>query len=270
MTIPAINRLYLSARGVISNCKPITIIRYHSISNTPDPFAISPEAFLLQAEFISASYPIVRLSQIKDLLSDSSGDNKRMLIFTFDDAYCDFFDTAYPILEKFSIPSTVFVPSGRIGKNNTWDSGMPNYLRRSVMNSRQLIQLQKIGLAEFGSHSVDHPSMEKLSVNEMTRQALESKATLEEILDRSITMFSYPYGHFSEMTTKVLIDSRYDLAVTSTWGTSNTSRKIMNLRRIYLNEKDTHDDIRAKIDGLHDISHIRGVRHIEKLGLKVC
>src|SRR5262245_1023775 len=141
MRICAINELYLSARRAVGNGKPITIIRYHSISNTPDPFAISPEALLLQAEFISAHYTIVRLSEVKEILSTSGDDETRLVIFTFDDAYCDFFDTAFPILEKLRIPSTIFVPSGCIGKNNAWDSGRMDYITRPIMTSRQLVEL---------------------------------------------------------------------------------------------------------------------------------
>lgn len=269
MKISSLNEMYLGARRVLSSGKPITILRYHSISKTPDPYTISPEKFELQAEFISRNYNVARLSSLRDgsLLNNHSV--KRTVIFTFDDAYCDFIDIAYPILERLSIWSTMFVPSGLIGKTNTWDSGIPNYVMRPIMSSRQLVQLKTRGLVDFGSHSVSHQSMANLPLLEMKRQVIESKNTLEDILDCSITMFSYPYGHFSQITKKVLLDSCYDIAVTSKWGTLSTCGMLLNLRRIYLTENDTCSSIEAKIDGMHDIYYLRGFRHIEKLGLRL-
>jgi peptidoglycan/xylan/chitin deacetylase (PgdA/CDA1 family) len=258
MMISAINKLYSSARRIITHGKPITIIRYHSISNISDSYTISPKAFLLQAEFISKKYNVARLKQIKNLFSINN-DDKRTVIFTFDDAYSDFFEIVYPILDKFSISCTVFIPSGFIGKYNEWDIHLSNYKRRPIMTSRQLIDLKKKGFVDFGSHSVHHRSMANLSMSEMKKQAVESKKTLEYILDSPITMFSYPFGHFSKVTREILLESQYDIAVTSRWGTLNTSRQILNLNRIYLSEGDTNEDILAKIEGQYDIYYTRAL-----------
>src|SRR3990172_5021902 len=98
MIISALNKLYLSARRIIANAQPITILRYHSISNISDPYSISPEAFRLQAEFISEHYNISRLNQLKDAFSLHNNNlAQRKVVFTFDDAYSDFFDIAHPI-----------------------------------------------------------------------------------------------------------------------------------------------------------------------------
>lgn len=264
-----LNEIYLGASRVLSNSKPITILRYHSISKTSDPYTISPEKFELQAEFISRNYNIARLSKLRDGLLLNNHSVNRTVIFTFDDAYCDFLDVAYPILERRSIWSTLFIPSGLIGKANTWDSEVLNYVRRPILSSGQLIQLKKRGLVDFGSHSVSHESMDSLSLTEMKRQVVESKDVLEDILDCPITMFSYPYGHFSKATKKVLLDAHYDMAVTSKWGTLSTHSMLMNLRRIYLTENDTESSIEAKINGMQDMYHLRGFRHIEKLGLRL-
>lgn len=269
MEISAINKLYLWGRRAITNGKPITIIKYHSISNMPGPYNVSPNAFLLQIEFIKKNYNIARLSQIKDLFSIRDDGDNRTVILTFDDAYSNFFEIAYPILDRLSIPSTIFVPSGFIGKHDTWDSCLSNYVKRPIMTSRQLIHLKKQGLVDFGSHSVNHQSMANLPVSEMKKEALESKTTLENVLQSPISMFCYPYGHFSKMTTRVLVEAHYDIAVTSRLGASNNYKSILNLKIIYLCEKDTHGSIEAKINGLHDICYIKGYRHIERLGLKL-
>ena len=269
MIISAINKLYLSARHIITHGKPITIIRYHSISNISDPYNVSPKAFQLQAEFISRHYNIAPLSQLNKTFFINNNVNQRTVIFTFDDAYSDFFEIAYPILDNLAIPCTLFIPTGFIGKFNEWDSQLANYIKRPIMTSRQLIDLKKQGLVDFGSHSVHHKSMVNLSMSEMKRQAGESKNTLEDLFDSPITMFSYPFGHFSKITTRVLLQANYDIAVTSRWGTLNTDKRILNLNRIILSEGDTYNDIRAKIDGLYDIYYIKGLGYIKRLGSRL-
>jgi peptidoglycan/xylan/chitin deacetylase (PgdA/CDA1 family) len=47
---------------------------------------------------------------------------------------------------------------------------------------------------EIGAHTVMHPSLGHLSVPEQRREIFESKATLENLLQKSVTSFCYPYG----------------------------------------------------------------------------
>ena len=68
-------------------------------------------------------------------------------------------------------------------------------------------------------------------------------------------MFAYPYGQlgdFSLVSERVLMDAGYRVAVTTHWGTRNTWRNRMRLRRISFQETDTIDRVRAKIDGWYE------------------
>ncbi len=164
----------------------------------------------------------------------------------------------FSILDRFNVPSTIFVPSGLIGKHNLWDSGKNN-LKRNLMNARQLLELKQEGLVTFGSHSIDHQSFRNLSINEMRKQATVSKETLEELFNHSIKMFSYPYGYFSNLSTNVISDAGYEIGVTTRWGTMNSKKHILRLKRISFLESDDYDIIRAKIEGKHDLYYFRGV-----------
>ena len=257
MIVAGLNSLYLAAKRVVTNAKPITILTYHSISDNRDHYTIGPKAFARQIECVLKNYNVVRL---KDIRTAFSNGKHRSVILTFDDAYRDFIEAAYPVLKGHSVPCTVFAPSGLLGKENEWDSShRANYLKKRILSSDQLVELNSEGLVDFGSHSVDHKSMSHLSIAEMRKQALESANTLENLLDRRITMFSYPYGHFSATTTRVLLEAKYEIAVTTKWGTLNGEHNILNLKRITLREEDTESDIRAKIDGDNDIYYVRGV-----------
>lgn len=233
--------------------KSITIVVYHSIMNVPDICTIGPSAFYRQIDFIRSNFSIIRLNEIKEAMVDQ--ELVRRVVITFDDAFSDFYEFAYPLLEKFKIPSTVFVPTGFIGEFNDWDFPFNKCHKKSVMNTDQLQELHETQLVDFGSHTIDHLRMSKLPIKEMRYQAARSKKTLEDLLRTSVTMFAYPYGRlldFSPLTTQVISEEGYEIGVTAHWGTRNSIRDILCLRRIYLRETDSESTIRSKIEGHYD------------------
>ncbi|MFP4082637.1 MAG: polysaccharide deacetylase family protein [Candidatus Aminicenantes bacterium] len=236
-----------------SPSQPISITAYHSIHNFPDICTISPETFQRQMEFIHQHFSIIRLREIKKLMN--AQDLSRKVVITFDDAFCDFHEFAYPVLEKHQIPATVFVPTGFIGKYNEWDFPFHTCHKRPVMDTVQLKELHRTGLVDFGSHTVDHVRLSGLRVEEMRRQASESRERLEDLLSTPVTMFSYPYGRlgeFSSLTSRILSETGYKIGVTTHWGTRNAPQDLLCLRRIRLKQKNSLRTIRSKIEGRCD------------------
>lgn len=80
-----------------------------------DPGLISatPQAFDEQMEYLANHYNVVRITDVMSALE--TRDNKalppRAVLVTFDDAYCDFEEHAWPILKRHKIPATLFVPT---------------------------------------------------------------------------------------------------------------------------------------------------------------
>ena len=247
-------RYFLEASRAIRHKKRITIITYHSVTPDPHKYAITPPAFLNQLSFINENYDIIKLSEIAKAFSDNAKP-VRQLVITFDDAFENFYEFAYPTLQRFSIPCTIFVPSGLIGRNNVWDSHKRLSPKIQIMNKQQLMALRGDGSVDFGSHTIDHVSMRNLSLHEMRRQAVDSKKELEDILGLKIHMFSYPYGQLNDVskrTTNILSEAGYNIAVTTRWGTLQTRQQMLELKRIFFDEKDNYDDLRAKIEGQYD------------------
>jgi peptidoglycan/xylan/chitin deacetylase (PgdA/CDA1 family) len=230
---------------------PLTILMYHSIGRDPHEHAVTPETFRRQVEFVRGAYPIVRLEQAGAVLAERDG--VRRVAITFDDAYTDFMEHAYPVIEELSVPCTVFVPTGYIGGWNEWRAA--HLPRRRIMSGGQLGEVVASGLVDVGSHGVDHLSLRRLPVSRIRHQALESRRTLETLLGRRITTFAYPYGRlgdYSRVTGRVLVEAGYELAVTTRWGTGNSRSRLLALRRISFAEGDADDDLRAKLEGRYD------------------
>lgn len=240
--------------GSTSRSLAVTIVMYHSVSDTPGPYSIQPGAFRHQVEAIAQTFRVVPLGSLLGEATES-GSAKRRVALTFDDAFADFGDTAFPILEELGLPSTVFVPTGFIGGYNAWDRDTPDWIRRPVMDANALRSLYETGLVEIGSHTVDHARMSALAADEMQRQAASSKATLEDLLGHEIVTFSYPYGQlrdFSDASSRVLADAGYRLAVTTHWGSRNSLHDLLTLKRVYFQESDGAVAVRRKIEGWYD------------------
>jgi peptidoglycan/xylan/chitin deacetylase (PgdA/CDA1 family) len=133
---------------------------------------------------------------------------------TFDDGLLSFAESALPELEKRGIPSTLFVVADRLGAYPDWPAFIPDpNFTEPMLTAEQLRELPT-GLVTIGSHTLTHPTMTDLDEVEARRQLLESRIRLEQILGRSIGMFSFPNGAFNERLVDWCRDAGYDRVFT--------------------------------------------------------
>lgn len=90
------------------------ILVYHNINDSTNPFihgmniTTSHKAFEQHMIFLAKHYTVVDLETIiVDI--EKKKKTQRLVSITFDDGYVSFLDNAYPILNRFRYPSTVFI-----------------------------------------------------------------------------------------------------------------------------------------------------------------
>lgn len=98
----------------------------------------------------------------------------------------------------------------------TW-SGRGRMVRPShrPMTRDEIRALHGGGLVSIGAHTVTHPVLSKLSLDEQRREICESKRSLEDVLGAPVTTFSYPFGtrhDFTADTLRIVEDAGFDLA----------------------------------------------------------
>ncbi len=232
----------------------LTLVTYHSVSDIEGPLTVSPESFRRQVQFIASNYRVVPLAQIPEILAGRS-DGTRRVVLTFDDAYRDFLENAYPVLRQHQLHATVFVPTAHIDGSNSWDVEAGLARQKPLLNAAQIRDLHATGLVAFGSHTRRHVRMTGVDSGVARLEAMDSKRDLERILGDRVTAFAYPYGQlhdFSQSTTRIVRDAGYVLAVTAHWGTRQTADENLTLRRVWFRCEDTDADLRAMIDGDDD------------------
>lgn len=98
--------------------RPLRVLMYHRIldpaaSGTRDPALISatPREFERQMRHIARWYTPVSEAQLLESIREGRPLPRRAVLVTFDDACRDFAETAWPIMRRYGVPATVFVPT---------------------------------------------------------------------------------------------------------------------------------------------------------------
>ncbi len=101
----------------------IAVLMYHRVYETSvDPWGtcVSPANFDQQMEYLSRRHTVLSVSRLVGLLA-AGRLPKRAVALTFDDGYRDNLSTAKPVLERWDLPATFFVPTGLMeGSREFW------------------------------------------------------------------------------------------------------------------------------------------------------
>ncbi len=103
-----------------------------------------------------------------------------------------------------------------------------------LMLSWEEVKIMHESGISFGSHTVTHPILSKLSVDRARQEIQESKTVIEHQLRTPIRTFAYPNGRkddFNESIKNLLKDAGYACALTTQFGTNESDEDLFELRR---------------------------------------
>lgn len=188
----------------------VPILMYHYVeyvSDKNDTIRISLNTLpITLAEQIKtlkqAGYTLMSIHELGLVMNGKMPLPKKPVILTFDDGYRDFYTDAYPILKKHNAKATQYVVSGLL------DS--PNYMLQS-----QVKEIAKEGLVEIGAHTVNHRWLKNQAVEKLAYEISQSKIDLENLIQKPVTSFAYPYGAFDQAAIEQTKLAGYDTAVST-------------------------------------------------------
>ena len=227
----------------------LRILFYHRISDDHDPLATPVAQFAGQMRHLDAlGYKVFDVRTALEALSRSELPPRAVAI-SFDDAFCDVAEHAMPVLERFGQRATVFV-STRVSAGEhsfSWYREQPN-----VMSLDQVQQLDRSSPLEFEAHTLSHPNLPLVSEAEARREIEQSKAELEDLLAREVTVFCYPGGFFGDRERQLVEEAGYAYGVTCEAGVNTPETDPFLIRRIQIEGTDSLGDFDAKLRGSHD------------------
>ncbi|MGR3762441.1 polysaccharide deacetylase family protein (plasmid) [Roseobacteraceae bacterium NS-SX3] len=174
----------------------VDILMYHSISAAAGPASIAPEVFAAQMQALAESgVPVISMDEF------ARGSRAPYTVaITFDDGYCDFAETAWPILRRHGFPALVYLPAALMGGAEDWPGC--HHPPRRLMDWDTLRRLAAEG-AEFGGHTLTHPDLARLPEAELEGEIAGAKQRIEAELGRPVRHFAPPYGSSSAAVRRI-------------------------------------------------------------------
>lgn len=171
------------------------ILTYHSVSKGHSPLKISPALFADQMEWLSRNTSVLPLPDLVEALERGAPLPQRSVALTFDDGFMDFYVEAAPILRKFRLHGTIFLPTSYCERTNAWP-GQPKWVEEQpLLTWRQIRELADQGFG-FGSHSATHAALTDLDATDLESELITSRREIETRINRPVEYFAYPYGRW--------------------------------------------------------------------------
>jgi peptidoglycan/xylan/chitin deacetylase (PgdA/CDA1 family) len=255
--IKKISNIYKKSHLPVGRAKKFTsaILVYHGVAEHIQKNCISIEQFREHLNYLEKEHVIVKLSELVERIQTGQID-RNYVVLTFDDAYLNVYEHAYPELAKRKLPAIIFIPANYIGLYNVWDydRNPAKYPYLQVMARQELGSLDP-QLIEFGSHSLSHSRMKDLARNELEKEIKASKMVLEQNLGREIRFFAFPYGQLTDFDSRALEflkNSGYSGCCTTHFSRFNDRTDPYLLNRISVWAEDQADDLENKLSGYYD------------------
>lgn len=134
----------------------LRVLTYHRIAERdsvglydPKLVSASPDDFERQMAWLSTRYAAVGPDEVLDAVVHGTRLPRNSVLVTFDDAYPDFKETAWPILKTHGVPATLFVPTGfpaRPEQSFWWDE-LNSAISSAVNHDLTIEPFGKVSLA---------------------------------------------------------------------------------------------------------------------------
>lgn len=175
----------------------------HEVRNDrpDDALAISTQNFRkIVRELKSKGFWFLDSNDIIAIKKGEMEQPEKAVFLSFDDGYEDNYTNAFPILRQEGVKATFFIVSGSIGKDNR-------------MTVEQLKEMASVGMC-FGSHTVNHEELDKLSADQIKSEMNDSKYVLQHDYGIKVESLAYPCGFQSEEVVKAAKEN-YEIAFTA-------------------------------------------------------
>ena len=228
----------------------LTILMYHKI-DVPAPDARYPGNYVAPAEFERQMDALLgwgyRTIRFDEWLAYREGARASLpakpLIVTFDDGYTCFARNAWPVLRARDMSASVFLVAGQVGGTNAWDA---DERQEPLLDAPTIRALQSEGV-DFGSHTVSHVPLARISAERALRELTESRSALAALLGRAPDVIAYPYSNQSRAVRGLAERAGYRAAVRGRGRMNARWTGAFGLRRIKVEHEWTVADLERRL-----------------------
>jgi glycosyltransferase involved in cell wall biosynthesis/peptidoglycan/xylan/chitin deacetylase (PgdA/CDA1 family) len=227
----------------------VPILMYHRVADSGaeqlDRYRVDPAMFEQQLDHLRRNgYYGVTAARWAIAVDQRRALPGRAVMLTFDDGYCDFLDHAFPLLDAYGFPATVFVVPDHVGGSAEWDARFAP--PAPLLSWPQIRQLAGQGV-EFGCHSGAHVPLSDLAPRAALEQEQRARRRLHEELGHPVTAIAYPFGVHDAVVRATMEAAGYQIGFTSDSGFATVWDDPMAFPRIEVRGEDDLDAFAAKL-----------------------
>lgn len=150
--------------------------------------------------YMQNGYEFVSMDTVYSYVMSESKCKNKFVAVTLDDGYEDNYSVAYPIFKKYKIPFCIYVAQAYIlGKKSASDK-----FDFKMLSIEQLIELSNETLCTLGGHTFSHIRLNRLSNEEQYKEIIECKLWLENVIDKTVEHYAFPYGEYTQDTIDIM------------------------------------------------------------------
>lgn len=174
------------------------ILMYHSIQPVAQGAGIvtTPTRFAAQIDWLARhGARFVTVSQLQ-----AAEDRDHMVAITFDDGYVDNYTNAWPILQQYDAPATIYLAPEMPGIDHL----TPDMIREMAA-----------GGVEFGAHTLTHIHLPSADDPTADREIRQSRVAVQALTGQPCSSFAYPYGKLADRHVEMVRQAGFSSAVTT-------------------------------------------------------
>jgi GT2 family glycosyltransferase/peptidoglycan/xylan/chitin deacetylase (PgdA/CDA1 family) len=222
----------------------LTILYYHGVQNS------LRFEFARQMNSLAATANVIPADFEGTLPSD-----KINVSITFDDAFASVVENALPELACHSLHSTIFVPVRVVGREPNWVvDDQSSTFQQVVMTTEQLKALSPT-LVAIGSHGLLHTHLSEESKSQAEDEIRRSRKELQDIVEREVNLFAFPYGDYSQHLIGLCKSAGYSHVFTTDAANVQTTSFVRG--RIKVEPSDSQIEFFLKIRGAYNWGAIK-------------
>lgn len=234
---------YLKLRKFILRSKQqgnLLILYYHSINES------KKNKFEKQIKYLANNFNLINGSFSNIDLT------RQNILVTFDDAMISVKKNGLPILKKYGISCMIFVPTGLLGEEPSWEVHREKINKNDrIMSDQELLAIFEDYDIILGSHSHTHKDLKKVNESTLIQELILSKKKLESICKTEVKNFSFPYGSYDDNIVEKIIRLGYQRIFTSKPEVIDFDINKRIFGRVSVNPEDSFLEYWLKINGAY-------------------
>ena len=206
------------------------VLTFHALDYSPAVTSFSPQVFQHgMSKLHDSGYQTLSLLEAVDYLHQEKPFPERSFVITFDDGYQSVFNEAFPVLKRYGMSATVFLTVGE-RKSLKHADRLPSFEGRSMLSWGEIREMLCSEI-DFGAHTLTHPDLTRLPLEQKEIEIRESKAIIEDVLGTPVPCFAYPYGQYDNRTLEI-VKRHFACACSNELGLINRGSSLYALKRI--------------------------------------